>query len=480
LARVLAALLEQARGVRGALVLGDAEAATVEARMELGQSPRVGPSVPLGAARDLPAKLVQRVLRAQHAVVLGDPDEADVDDPYLRGRPALSVLCVPIVRGGDVRGAVYLENDLVEHAFSSRQIVAVQTLAAQAAIAIENARLYESLDAQVRERTEALEVALARAQVASRVKSTFLATMSHELKTPLNAILGYADYLRERATLDTEGRKGVETIRRSGAHLLGVIDDILDMARLEAGRVELDPRPAALRDLAREAVDFVAPIARRKGLRLAIDADGDLPARVEVDASRLRQVLLNLLDNAVKFAVSGQVTLRLTVVRAEPASVRVRVEVEDTGPGIDAARLGSIFEPFEQAGARADRSRGTGLGLAITQGIVELMGGEIGVRSTPGVGSTFGFELELPVTDGRPMPTPTPRPSTRDPVVPLPAPDRARLAALAEAGKLTRVAELAHEIAERDPRHAAMAQRIEALAFDFDDRAILALLADDV
>jgi PAS domain S-box-containing protein len=259
-------------------------------------------------------------------------------------------------------------------------------------------RYREHLEDMIRERTAELAIAKERADAANQAKSGFLAHMSHELRTPLNGILGYAQILKRDKSLDRRQVERVAVIQHSGEHLLAIINDLLDMAKIEAGRAELNPSDIQLDGF----IDFIAETiqvkATEKGLGFVCEMASDLPAGVRVDEKRLRQVLLNLLSNAIKFTEEG--TVRLRVGCLPPG--RLRFEVEDTGIGIDEARLEAIFRPFEQVSDAQHRFGGTGLGLAISRQLVRLMGGEIHVDSRPGVGSTFSFELNVPVVVPQP------------------------------------------------------------------------------
>jgi len=235
------------------------------------------------------------------------------------------------------------------------------------------------------------------AEAANRAKSQFLARMSHELRTPLNAVLGYAQLLSMEGGLSPRQARGLDTIHQSGKHLLALINDILDLARIEAGRTELEPGPVQLAALLEELVNLMRVKADEKSLAFAFEAQAGLPDAVLADERRLRQVLLNLLGNAIKFTDAGTITLRAAAQAVSPDQVLLRLEVEDTGVGMQASELERIFEPFRQVGDVQRRSAGTGLGLAITHALVNDMGGQVRVRSQPGRGSCFGVELPLPV-----------------------------------------------------------------------------------
>ncbi|WP_175709955.1 PAS domain S-box protein [Burkholderia ambifaria] len=241
---------------------------------------------------------------------------------------------------------------------------------------------------------ETVRVAKDAAEAASRAKDQFLANISHELRTPLNGILGYAQILQRDVRLDTRQLASVGVIEQSGQHLLTLINDILDFARLGAGKLELQVGEVPLRGFLETIAEIVAVRAQQKRLVLNYVAAPDLPAVVRVDERRLRQVLLNLLANAVQFTDRGEVTLSVS----RGAAGRLRFEVRDTGIGVSADRLEAIFQPFEQAGDHTRRSGGAGLGLAISQQLVRMMGGEIEVTSSAGEGSVFGFELDAPAS----------------------------------------------------------------------------------
>lgn len=290
----------------------------------------------------------------------------------------------------------------------------VRTLEAEAEVARQ--RILSQLENRVAERTKALQhkteelevqavelnQARIQAEAATRTKSEFLANMSHELRTPLNAILGYAQLLLRgpglgEQQLGEQQRRGLNTISQSGDHLLTLINDLLDLSKIEAGKLELYPEPVNLVACLQTIADIMRVKAEQKELQLLLDLPPQLPAGVLLDDKRLRQILLNLLGNAVKFTDAGHVRLRVLHTRLPDGLVQLAFEVEDTGIGMEAEQLQTIFQPFEQVGDIKRRASGTGLGLAVSRQLVRQMGGDILVSSTPGAGSVFRFQITLPV-----------------------------------------------------------------------------------
>jgi signal transduction histidine kinase len=243
---------------------------------------------------------------------------------------------------------------------------------------------------------EALAAAKSAAERASEAKSDFLAHMSHELRTPLNAVLGYAQLL-ERRNLAEADLGAVRTIHRSGEHLLSLITDLLDLSKIEAGRMELRAAPVRLRQAIDAVAEMVQVRAEEKGLAFQCVVAEDAPEAILADDKRLRQILLNLLSNAVKFTGEGRVSLRVAMLDHDAESATLRFEVQDSGPGIAEDELERIFRPFEQVGEIQRREGGTGLGLAISRQLAGLMGATIQVQSRLGQGACFWFEACFPL-----------------------------------------------------------------------------------
>jgi PAS domain S-box-containing protein len=253
-------------------------------------------------------------------------------------------------------------------------------------------RYKEHLEETVQHRTEELRLARDAAQAANKAKSMFLANMSHELRTPLNAVLGFSSLMRREPDTTANQRNRLDIINRSGEHLLKLINDVLEMAKIEAGRIELEVAPFDLGALVRDVVDMMRLRAEEKGLRLLLDQSSEFPRYIKGDEGRIRQILMNLVGNAVKFTREGGVTIRLGV--KDNDRQHLLMEVEDSGPGFKTEDQQRVFQPFVQL-VKADSYKGTGLGLAITKHFVDMMGGRIGVASTPGKGSVFSVDLPL-------------------------------------------------------------------------------------
>jgi PAS domain S-box-containing protein len=318
---------------------------------------------------------------------------------------AKAYLIVPIFCGNKLWGLLASYHNTSSCPWSKSEINTVVQIGIQLGVTLQQAQLLE----ETRQQSAALQKAAYAADAANRAKSNFLANMSHELRTPLNGIMGYAQILQGDKNCTPKQREGINIIYQCGTHLLTLINDILDLSKIEAQRLELYPEDIHLPTFLAEVYEIFQLKAVQKDIDFTYLPLNSLPVGINVDKKRLRQVLMNLLSNAVKFTDRGSVTFKVARIdheRQEQSPItKIRFQVEDTGIGISPEQLEKIFLPFEQVGDKSRRSEGTGLGLTISQRIVEMMGSQILVESTAGVGSTFWFDLSLPeiLTSTRPI-----------------------------------------------------------------------------
>ena len=364
-------------------------------------------SIPVNDSHQLPISLIHYVERTQEDVVLKDASASGIfaTDTHITNNKPKSILCTPLIHQCKLIGILYLENNLMTDAFTSDRLEILKLLSSQAAISIENARLYtdlenysRTLEAKVEERTLELQEEICdrkraeeAAEAANRAKSEFLANMSHELRTPLNGILGYTQIFKKHKNLSDQQKNGINIIHQCGEHLLTLINDILDLSKIEARKMELSPKEFHFPEFIQGIYEICCIRAEQKGIKLIYETLSPLPKVIRADEKRLRQVLINLLGNAVKFTEKGSVTFKVGYHKG-----KLRFQVEDTGIGIAQEQLEAIFLPFQQAGEDHHKTEGTGLGLTISNQLVQIMGGEIKVKSTLGQGSIFCVDLDLP------------------------------------------------------------------------------------
>lgn len=298
-------------------------------------------------------------------------------------------LIVPIFVGESLWGLLAAYNHSQPRQWQSEEVRLLQQVASHLGVALKQLELLQEM-------TQAKE----KADNASQAKSDFLSSMSHELRTPLNGILGYAQILQRDRSLTEKQVKGLQIIHQSGNHLLNLISDILDLSKIEARKLELCPSKVNLSVFLDSIIDIIRMQAFAKDILFAYEVAHNLPQGIKADEKRLRQVLINLLGNAVKFTEQGQVTLKVTGIEQIPHQTStLRFEVIDTGVGMTPEQLATIFQPFEQVGDKKKQAMGTGLGLAISNQLIQLMGGAIQVTSQLGEGSNFWFEITLPITE---------------------------------------------------------------------------------
>ncbi|HTT69102.1 MAG TPA: ATP-binding protein [Gemmatimonadales bacterium] len=356
-----------------------------------------------GARADFTQPVLITAMRERRSIAL--PDARSAEGVAATGPDAdapLALLVTPIVLRGEAIGVAGFHQVGIARHWRPEEVGLVQEVASELAVAVSNARLYRSTEETSRE----LAVKIGELERANRMKAQFLANMSHELRTPLNSVIGFSEMLLIGALgqLSEQQRDALETVARNGRHLLGLVNDVLDLSKVDAGRMDLHLMQADVRSLIGDVITGMESLIRTKGHKVTLEL-GDAPLLVNADEMRVRQILFNLLSNAVKFtAAGGHVTVHAGQRRTTlpvPGGRKVEreavwISVTDSGIGIAKEDLPRLFTEFSQVdGTFSRRFEGTGLGLALSKRFVEMHGGVIGVESTPGRGSTFWIELPI-------------------------------------------------------------------------------------
>jgi predicted ATPase/signal transduction histidine kinase/CheY-like chemotaxis protein len=422
LEKMMQIVIENAGAERGCLLLPQGENWFIEAEGHIDRAEvAVLQSLALEAGSQISATLIYYVARTQENVVLSNASQEGqfIRDPYIVKHRPKSVLGMPLINQAKLTGILYLENRLTEGAFTPERLQVLNLLSSQLAISIENSLLYNNLEQKVTERTYELaqrtdelekevverQRAEETAKVANQAKSTFFANMSHELRTPLNAILGFAQIMHRSRSLPEELKENVNIINRSGEYLLSLINDVLDMSKIEAGKITLDEQNVDLYRLLDEVHDLFYLRASSKQLQFGIERNDEVPRYIHSDGKKLRQVLINLIGNALKFTQEGGIYLQVKKIavgtpNGEIDKTILEFRVEDTGPGIAEDEIEQLFEAFTQTATGRVSQQGTGLGLPISRQFVQLMGGDISVQSQVGNGTVFQFSIRAQVVSG--------------------------------------------------------------------------------
>ncbi|MDY6902174.1 MAG: ATP-binding protein, partial [Cyanobacteriota bacterium] len=314
-------------------------------------------------------------------------------------------IIVPIFCGNKLWGLLASYHNQTPREWKTGEISIALQIGNQLGVALQQVDLLS----QKQHQSEALQKAVVAADSANSAKSEFLANMSHELRTPLNAILGFSQFINQDETINEEHKNFLSIINRAGEHLLDLINDILEMSKIEAGRTSLNLAEFDLHKLLDNLQEMLRFRASTKGLRFAFHTSENLPRYIKSDPSKLRQVLINLLGNAIKFTKQGCIELSVKVGNSEnvdfSSTTHLIFEITDTGIGISPEEIGFLFEAFKQTSAGRKSQQGTGLGLAISRKYVQLMGGDIKVESTPEVGSKFTFDIKVSIASSEAIPT---------------------------------------------------------------------------